>query len=185
MMRRGAVLIFWLLGVAGFVLDPGSAGATSIQYQATELSASQNTWEYTYAVSGFVFPVNSGFSVHFDPTLYSMLANPPPAVNSDWNVISLQPDSNLPADGLYDALALKDSASLQNPFTVSFVWKGAPGTTPGVQVFDVNQFDTNGNLIQQLETGTTTPVPEPDSVTLIGIGLALGAIGQRHRRARS
>ena len=46
-------------------------------------------------------------------------------MNADWDVIAVQPDPALPADGFFDALALSPGASLSDPFAIAFVWLGS------------------------------------------------------------
>jgi hypothetical protein len=106
-----------------------------------------------------------GFSIFFDWTMYAELESPPPAAGSDWDIITLQPDVNLPDDGLYDALALVSGASLSQPFTVTFVWlrQGSPGSQP-FAIYDPS--------FQTIEAGTT--VPEPSVLILAMACAALG-----------
>jgi len=89
---------------------PGNAWATTILFTATDLpdalGPGGDLWQYSYMVSGFTFPANFSFSVFFAPNLYSDLEDPPPAVNADWDIITVQPDTILSDDGFYDALAL-------------------------------------------------------------------------------
>jgi PEP-CTERM motif-containing protein len=118
------------------------------------------------------------FSILFSPDLYRALENPPPPV-TDWDILTLQPDSALPVDGLYDALALVDNASLTHPFTVSFEWLGGTGTTPGAQPFAITEFEAQGNFLRPVETGQTqtpAPVPEPGTFVLPSMGL-VGLLG--------
>ena len=162
---------------------PQPAQAVTILFEATDLgdtTPGDDLWQYTYLVSDFSFPADFGFSVFFDPILYTGLEDPPPFVNADWDIIALQPDPFLPDDGLYDALALVNNASLANPFTVSFVWLGGIGTTPGAQPFAI--FDES---FQTVAAGTTAPVPEPGTLVLLGTGLAsLIAIRKRLQNRR-
>ncbi len=167
------------------------AAPLTIQYQAIDLPdvvAGQDLWEYEYAVSGVAFLADQAFSTYFDPALYSTVEDPPPPVNADWDILTVQPDPALPSSGFYNPLALVDNASLADLFVVSFVWLGSPGTTPGSQPFTLDQFDAAGDYVAALQTGTTTPmqsstnVPEPSTLLLMSIGLA-GLI-QRRRRPR-
>lgn len=164
---------------------PMSTQAAMIQFTAIDvddtLGPGGDFWQYSYVVSDFTFPMHVGFSVFFDPGLYRDLEDPPPAVHADWDVITLQPDPGLPADGLYDALALVDNASLAAPFPVRFVWLGGPGTTPGTQPFAINAFDAQGAFLGVVETGqtrTSAAVPEPGTLVLLTLGL-LGLVGRR------
>ena len=176
-----AVCTLCAIGLCLIVLAfPGSAQATTIQFTATDLNDALgpggDLWQYSYVVSGFTFPMNDDFGIFFSPSLYRDLENPPPPV-TDWDILTLQPDPALPADGLYDAFAMVDNASLTNPFTVSFVWLGGSGTTPGSQPFTITEFDAQGNVLRVVETGqTTSAVPEPGTFVFLVTGL-VGLLG--------
>ncbi|HLJ17643.1 MAG TPA: PEP-CTERM sorting domain-containing protein [Bryobacteraceae bacterium] len=150
---------------------------TTIEYEALNVTPGQDLWQYNYFVSGTTFAVNEDFTIFFDYHNFSNLQNPQPTVSSDWNVIDLQPDLNLPDNGAYDALALVDNPSLTTTFQVQFDWLGSG--TPGSQPFSINQFDSAGNLVAVVETGNTVPVtstvPEPGAGLLFiaGIGALL------------
>jgi len=141
----------------------GSAMATTIFYSPVDLpdvTPGANLWRYDYIVRDFPFSQNQSFTIYFDRLLYRDLESPPPSVGPDWDVLTLQPDPNLPDNGAYDALALIDNPSLAPPFSVSFLYLGTG--SPGSQRFDINQFDVNGNLQRILDTGFTQPmIPEP------------------------
>jgi hypothetical protein len=187
-MRRNFTGILWTAGLAlGMVTAARPAEAITITFSLSSLGGNQ--YQYSYQVSDFDFDTDFGFSIFFDPTLYSTLDDPPPPVNADWAPITLQPDPLLPADGLYDALALVDNASLANPFTVSFQWLGGPGTVPGAQPFDVYQLlnpdpDCTEDCLRVIESGRTAPatqpIPEPGTLVLTGTGL-LGLFGLRKK----
>lgn len=107
---------------------PAITTAVEIQTFATDLpdpSTGDDLWRYDFSLSSGVFDANDGFSIYFDNTLYGDLTNPGVA-NADWDLLALSPDVALPADGLFDGLALVDGASLGDLFSVEFVWLGAP-----------------------------------------------------------
>lgn len=165
-MRWASVASLWLL-------LPLSASATTIHYTATDISdtvAGDDLWQYSYTVTDFSFPAGFGFSIFFDYALFTQIQDPAPPVNIDWDVLTLQPDLFLPDDGIYDALALVDSAPPLDLFTVEFVWlgSGAPGAQP-FSVYDESFAD--------VETGTT--IPEPNTLTLIGTGLLAIALARK------
>lgn len=148
-----------------------SVNAASITYEATDLTDNvigEDLWRYTYTVSDHIFDVDNGFSIFFDYIDYANLEDPAPAVNSDWDILVLQPDSFLPDDGIYDALALLNAPSLLDAFTLDFVWLGAG--TPGSQPFEV--YDDSFNIISSGNTiSNVSNVPEPATIFLFSVGL--------------
>jgi hypothetical protein len=145
---------------------------------------------YAYMVTDVDFEADRGFSVYFIPGLYSDLQDPPPAASADWDILTQQPDLALPADGIYDALALVNGASLGQPFALTFRWLGAPGTAPGSQAFTINQFDPVGNISfiesgQTAQRGDVSSVPEPSTILLVGSSIALARRRLRASRLTS
>ena len=172
----GALLIAALLG-----LTPGVGHAVVVTFEATDLADTtpgEDLWRYVYGVSDFSPSPDVAVETLFDQTLYRSLQDPAPGVTG-WDILTLQPDINLPDVGRYSALALSNGASLTEPFEVTFVWLGAPGTTPGSQPFEVNRFDAQGGFLDTLATGFTTPaapttpspVPLPGTLALVLTGL--------------
>jgi hypothetical protein len=163
-----------LLWIWGICLFGGSAQATTINYTAVDLANTlpgQDLWQYRYTVNGS-FVAFGGFDVFFDASLYTLLQDPAPAVNSDWSVVITPPDAGLGTSGLYTATALSGTPSLANAFTLNFVWLGAG--RPDSQTFDV--FDDNFLTVEQGSTTLpreNTPVPEPTSLLLVACGLLL------------
>jgi hypothetical protein len=181
-LRRLVVVLVTAAALTMLTAPP--AHATIIEFEALDvidLIAGEDLWEYRYFVSDFSFQIGQGFSVYFDTALYRHLQDPLPRVNSDWDVLPIQPDPVLPDGGWYDAAALVDGASLANAFVVGFTWLGG-AAPPGSQRFTVNQFDAAGNLIGYLDQGQTIPrtVPEPSTLLLMSIG-ALGIAWHRRR----
>ncbi|PIE61837.1 MAG: hypothetical protein CSA29_01155 [Desulfobacterales bacterium] len=166
------------LGIAGL------ANATAISYTATDLAdinSGEDLWQYTYSVSDNTFAADTGFTIYFDLGLYDFLDPLTTAPNTDWDVLTWNPDSSLPDDGAYDAYALVDNASLADMFTVSFAWLGG-GAGPISQYFEVY----DGLTWSVLEDGFTSsgvaaPVPEPATMFLFGTGL-VGLVGAGIRK---
>jgi hypothetical protein len=164
--RLRALLVLGLL--MGLCSIPTAVLATTIEFEVTDLPddpAGEDLWRYSYRVSDFDFDSDFGFSIFFDYELYGSLREAEP-VNADWDVLLIQADPALRDDGIYDALALSDNASLGDSFAMTFVWLG-PGS-PGPQPFEVY-----GPGFEILETGTTRLTPEPAAGLLIVVGLLL------------
>lgn len=155
------------LALVAAVLGSSPSRATTVTYRAIDLpdtAPGEDLWEYRYAASGFDFDEGFGFSIFFNFLHYAQLESSPAAVHPDWDIITLQPDPNLPDDGVYDALALVDNASVSHEFHVRFEWLGGGFASPPSQAFVIYEpgFGT-------IETGFTlfTFVPEPTVATLM------------------
>lgn len=184
-MRRLKISVVIVAIVCASALGfPTATRADDIVYEAIDLpdvTPGQDLWRYNYFVSGFSFQANQAINIVFDRSLYSGLEDPPPPVNANWNVFVLQPDLMLPDDGSYNALALVNAPSLDNIFSVSFVYLGSG--TPGSQFFNIIQFNPQGGFVGILQSGNTSPVPEPGTVLLLLsglIGLAGSIAKSRH-----
>ncbi len=139
-------------------LVAGSAQAVEVSYGVSDLIDTQlghDRWRYEYRIDAFPFDAGYGFTVCFDPELYTDLQMSLPAPGSDWDAVVRQPDVGLGSDGFYDAEALFDDPSAGAAFRVSFEWQGAG--TPGEQDFEVREPDPSFAVVQ---SGTTV-VPEP------------------------
>ena len=174
------VLGFCVAGICGSIAPVIKSEAIDL----VDLTPDADLWEYRYLVSDYVFRANEGFTIYFDWQYFTGLEDPPPYVNSSWDVIVFPPDPYLEADGAYDALALTDGASLRDAFVVSFVYAGT--TPPGTQRFDVNQFDSQGRFLRLVISGqTTAQIPEPRTALFILTGVALLTGFGARRRLRS
>src|SRR5262249_20287735 len=99
MLRCAAALSFATLFAAPVT-------ATTVTYQAIDLADTvpgQDLWQYRYTVTDQTFLANQGFTVYFDPQLYTLLEDPAPPVNGDWDILVAQPDAPGMLQGFYDA----------------------------------------------------------------------------------
>jgi hypothetical protein len=157
--------LFWAVVVSFSMASTVSASA--IGYEVANVAG--NSWQYEYLVennslSGSLVE----FSVFFDLGLYENLSVT--ATPEGWDGIVAQPDPELPDDGFFDALALSGgiaSGTALRGFLVRFDWLGTG--TPASQAFDV----VDPLTLEVLESGQTTPVPEPSVLTLLPVGLAM------------
>lgn len=171
-----------LLALAMVFARTPAAQATMIFFEAANISG--NTWEYSYTVENdsLGFDIEE-FTVFFDVGVYEnlVLADAP----AGWDPLAIQPDTLLPADGFYDALALisgvAPGTSLAG-FSVQFDFLGTG--TPGAQPFtivDPFTFETVDSGSTQLADGIVA-VPEPGSFWLLLAGLVCLSIFPNLRR---
>lgn len=183
-MKRTLIAACVALGMVAF--NASEAQAIAIQFDTTNIAG--DVWQYSYSVTDFVFGPNQALFIDFDSELYSDLQDLPPAPNADWSTFTLPTSVGSPGvvgdlpPGSFVAQPLVDGASLADPFTVTFRWLGADGTTPGSQLFTVYQFNDDGTVPDPI-TGQTSPVPEPATLGLTAIGIALAG-GRALRRRR-
>jgi hypothetical protein len=170
------------VAIALLALVAGSARAVEVSYAAQNLSDTElghDRWRYEYRLDAFPFDAGYGFTVYFDPELYTTLQTALPASGADWDAIVRQPDAGLGSDGFYDAEALFDDPSTAAVFRVSFEWLGTG--TPGEQAFEVREPAPSFTVVQ---SGTTL-VPEPAAlVQHVSAVLSLAALAL-HGRPRS
>ncbi len=168
------ILLAGLMWVLLFLVAPKVSAQGTLRYDLIDLvdtTPGQDLWEYSYFLSGFTFQTNEGFSIFFDYQTYANLTNARPSLNPSWNMLAVQPDVALRADGFLDGLALVNSPSYMGPFRVTVTWKGQG--TPGTQSF----YTYNSNFTPTF-TGQTTSVPEARSILLMGLGF-LFLVGRR------
>ena len=153
--------------------------AALITFDATNIAG--NTWLYDYTVENTGGFDIEEFSIYFDYTLYENLVNESAPAN--WDPLAVQPDTGLPDDGFYDALALVAgiaSGDTLSGFSIQFDYLGAnaPGSQP-YDIFDPISFNVLASGNTQSATQT---VPEPAIFWLLlsGLGLLI-----RHERIRS
>jgi len=182
---RLALVTAVLIGFAASFAAPSAvADGTSVEYQATNLGGGM--WQYTYTLEGTALGVNQAFSVLFDFTSTSNLTdtstdatNPSSLAATDWASFVLQGSGSgeLASDGVYTALSLTGASGSTDSFTVTFDYLGSGA--PGSQAFSIDQYDSSGDLISNVQTGQTVPftsttaVPEPESGLLLALGVAL------------
>lgn len=151
------------------VLLCGNVSATTINYDATNISG--NTWEYSYSVSNDTLASDiEEFSIYFDLRLYENLTSATAPAN--WDPLALDPDPSIPDDGLYDALALVSGIApgdMLSGFSVQFDYLGSG--SPGSQFFELLDPITFSILDSGFTMSAASPVPEPESIWLMGVGL--------------
>jgi hypothetical protein len=179
-MKRTLIAACVAFGIVAF--NASEAQAIAIQFDSTNVTG--DVWKYTYSVTDFIFGSDQVLFIDFDSKLYSDLQDPAPAPNADWSTLTFGTNTPTPGidgdlpPGSFIALPRVDKPSLADPFTVTFTWLGTG--TPGSQHFDVFRVDGDFNVLEVSASGQTSPVPEPGTLGLMAIGIALA--GRRARR---
>ncbi len=158
--------------IGGALLVNIPANATLITYEKNHISG--NTWEYAYSVNNdsLSLPIEN-FAIIFEEGLYENIN----AISSPlgWDILTLQPDSFLPDDGIYDALALSAPGiapgNTLGGFVVQFDFLGT--TLPETQNFQVIE----PSLFSLIDSGSTQAnnitVPAPPVALLLLISIPL------------
>jgi hypothetical protein len=175
--------------LAVLVVFTGCATANTVTFTTTLVTPGAPgvaIWENDYTLTGFSFVQYEDFQLLFDPAVFQQLLNGVAIPSSDWDLLLVQPDPNIPDNGVYDMMALGNGPSFSGPFSVQYTLLGS--TPPTSQVYRVVQLDSNGNVVgDPLETGLALgpsgAVPEPSSLQLYTIAV-LGVVVLRAVRRR-
>ena len=152
-------------GIGAEYVAPAPAINVTFRFAVVDLADTtpgQDLWEYSYQVTGLTLTAGQGFTIFFDLSLCTLLQNPPPFVNADFDLLTVPPDLALHSNGFYDAQALRNNPSFADPFKLRFVWLGTGGAAPGAQPYTVY----NADFTTQSQ-GQTTSVPEPSALALL------------------
>jgi len=144
--------------------------ALIIQYDLTQLSATQYQYNYTFINDGSISSNIELFSINFEPTLFnegSLRPNMSVSVLAEWDVQILSSGPFIPA--ALDFFAIGNGLATGESFTgvsIDFEWLGI-GSLPSAQVFDVFDAATYDFLGSGNTLASTRPNPVPAPMTLL------------------
>lgn len=141
-------------------------------------------FRYTYSFANLTLQARQEVDIRFNAAQFGVLSNG--AASPGFDLVLLQPNNPQGAPGDYSLFALVNNPLLTGPFRVDFTYTGSG--QPGAQAYFINQYDQNGNFAGRIESGfttpaTPTPIPEPTTFGLMGVGALLvgGRWGFRRR----
>jgi hypothetical protein len=164
MFRRFVVLLGIIFSAQSYALI--------IEYDLTQLSATQYQYNYTFTNDGSIASNIELFSINFDPALYdesSLTLNASADVTANWDIQILSSALLIPA--ALDFFALGSGLATGESFTgvsIDFEWIGV-ASLPGVQsfdVFDAATFDFIGSG-ETFAATTSNPVSAPGTLLLL------------------
>jgi len=153
-----------LLGVTAFFSAPQ---ARALSFEVAALGAAN--FKYVYHVDGS-FTDTQGFTLLYDPALYSSLSIAQPLDQLIWNQAITDPFLGN-ANWLLTTSALVNIPAASGTFAVTFKWAG--GTAPGAQPFEI--FDVLGGTSSGSTIAFVAGIPEPSTYVLMFAGLLVVA----------
>ena len=168
--------ILRVLALTG-LLTASLGASTLIQYDLTALGG--NAYRYTYHTNGLNLLVNYELDILFDAALYGSLSNG--VTPAGFDLLLLQPNQPVGAQGVFNALALVDQPSALS-FSVDFTFLGAG--SPGPQEFAVFDDRVRPNIMVVPNTSTqlaVSGVPEPATLWLCAGAIIIFIRGEYRR----
>ena len=166
-----------LAGLVAAALTLGATASEATSITSTYTSLGGTSWLADFTVTNDGTPASfAGFTIDFPNATNLVLVRSP----ATWDSLVVQPDASIPDAGFLDSFAILASNYLAlgqslGGFAVSFNFASG---TPGALPFTVS--NANFTAIGGGFTTAVTPIPEPETVLLMGLGLA--ALGLRARR---
>lgn len=174
-MSRKVQLSSLLLTIAGiWAAQPTMASTLTVvtHIDLQDVVQGEDLWSSSYRFTGAIEPFG-GFNVTFSPQGFRSVEVVSSPIELD--VLVIQPDSALPAEGLVNFTLLQPTqiANYVAAFTVSYIKLG------GLRQQAYEVFDGNFSIV---ESGNVSAVPEPAAVKQLLFGLLVMAGGIARQR---
>ena len=154
------------------------------------LQLNSESFRYSYDIGDISFVENQELEVDFDAGTYARLWNAVVPVGFD--VLLFQPGDPPGAVGRLSALAVVDRPATPGIISVDVAilsvagMAGRHALASQLQDFAINQLDEEGVIVSTVTTGrTSSAVPEPGTLGLIGVPMFIACATLARRRLRN
>jgi hypothetical protein len=164
----------WLSWVSAVVLSLAWCSLAQAQVNLVVVDLGANTFKAIYTLEPTLAAASfNELTLYFDPraiTSLSLLSAP-----ADWDTLVVQSDTQIPADGFFDAIFSPLDPASSSAATFSLTLHGPVALPSRYELL-------NSSTMSVVQTGITAVVPEPSAWTLLTAGCLLLALKSAYTR---